>query len=138
LTIEQQHRVVFGARTNTVDDGGKSSVGLTEAVSVSTQANDACGAVRRGEDALDLAPATFGTAVSAFPELAPLDGVAVRTGVHYRCEAFLCTMFILVWPANYRRFQPQESNRGRRQVLLVTAIPTNGLIGGTYMPLIHT
>jgi hypothetical protein len=51
------------------------------------QANDARSAVQHGEDTLDLTPPTLLTAMRTFPELAPLDGMLVRTGVHGREEA---------------------------------------------------
>ena len=55
---------------------------MTEAMGLPTQANDACGAVRGGEHTLDLAPPTLGTAMCAFPKLAPCDSMIVRAGVH--------------------------------------------------------
>jgi hypothetical protein len=72
----------FDARAGTVKDGGNGRFGLTEAMGLPTQANDACGAVGGGEDTLDLAPPTLGTAMCAFPKLAPCDSLIVRAGVH--------------------------------------------------------
>lgn len=72
----------FDARAGTVNNGRIGRVCLTEAMGLPTQANDACGAVRGGEHTLDLAPPTLGTAMCAFPKLAPCDSMIVRAGVH--------------------------------------------------------
>jgi hypothetical protein len=62
-------------------------VGLAEAMDSSSQADNACGAVRRRENTLDFAPPTLGAAVCSFPHLASLDSAFIRANIHGRLEA---------------------------------------------------
>ena len=71
--------ITSGSRSGRVD--------LAEAMGSSAQADNACGAVRRGEDTLNFAPPTLGAAVCSFPHLASPDSAFIRANIHGRLEA---------------------------------------------------
>lgn len=73
VIFEQEHCIgLIVQMIDTISDNGR--VGLADATAFPPLANDTCGAVRRGEDALDFTTATFGAAMRALPELTPVGG----------------------------------------------------------------
>ena len=71
-----------------VRNGGSRRVGLTGTMASPSQTNEACGAVGRGRDTFDLAPATLRAAMRAFSELTPM---GVHTSSSLRVPLQVCT-----------------------------------------------
>jgi len=84
MEVDEEARGSLAIDVGGINDGRNRRVGLTEAMGSPAQADNACGAVRRGENTLDFATPTLGAAMCPFPHLASLDSAFIRADIHSR------------------------------------------------------